>query len=143
MSQVLKFIYNCWVCLTFLNQNGRSGFVYRSSQTSHSWFCLQRSCRQVKIGFIRKITACSNSFLFPFFYPHSHYFRQVLEALRYCHDHNIIHRDLRPHNILLANKENSAPVKLAGFGCAKRLAEGDTVSSSGRKNMEPSSVLFG
>jgi serine/threonine protein kinase len=61
--------------------------------------------------------------------PHSHYFRQVLEALRYCHDHNIIHRDLRPHNILLANKENSAPVKLAGFGCAKRLTEGDTVSS--------------
>lgn len=59
----------------------------------------------------------------------SHYFRQVLEALRYCHDHNIIHRDLRPHNILLANKENSAPVKLAGFGCAKRLTEGDTVSS--------------
>lgn len=58
----------------------------------------------------------------------SHYFRQVLEALRYCHDHDIIHRDLRPQNILLANKENSAPVKLAGFGCAKRLTDGDLVS---------------
>jgi serine/threonine protein kinase len=59
----------------------------------------------------------------------SHYFRQVLEALRYCHDHDIIHRDLRPHNILLANKENSAPVKLAGFGCAKRLTDEDVVTS--------------
>ncbi|XP_057365190.1 peripheral plasma membrane protein CASK-like isoform X1 [Daphnia carinata] len=61
----------------------------------------------------------------------SHYFRQVLEALRYCHDHDIIHRDLRPHNILLANKENSAPVKLAGFGCAKRVTDED-VATSGR-----------
>lgn len=59
----------------------------------------------------------------------SHYFRQVLEALRYCHDHDIIHRDLRPHNILLANKENSAPVKLAGFGCAKRITDEDVATS--------------
>lgn len=53
----------------------------------------------------------------------------MLEALRYCHDHDIVHRDLRPHNILLANKENSAPVKLAGFGCAKRLSDEDMVTS--------------
>ena len=59
----------------------------------------------------------------------SHYFRQVLEAVCYCHDNNIVHRDIRPHNILLANKENSAPVKLAGFGCAQRLRGGDSVSS--------------
>jgi len=55
----------------------------------------------------------------------SHYFRQILEALLYCHDNDIIHGDIRPHNILLANKENSAPVKLAGFGCAKRVNGGD------------------
>ena len=67
-----------------------------------------------------------NSLLYPL---RSHYFRQVLEALRYCHDHDVIHRDLRPQNILLANKENSAPVKLAGFGCAKRLMNGDLVPS--------------
>jgi len=59
----------------------------------------------------------------------SHYFRQVLEAVCYCHDNNIIHRDLRPQNIMLANKENSAPVKLVGFGCAQRLRGGDSVSS--------------
>ena len=48
-----------------------------------------------------------------------------MEALLYCHDNDIIHGDIRPHNILLANKENSAPVKLAGFGCAKRVNGGD------------------
>ncbi|KAF8567703.1 hypothetical protein P879_06183 [Paragonimus westermani] len=48
----------------------------------------------------------------------SHYLRQVLEAMRYCHDNNIIHRDLKPHCVILANQENSAPVKLSGFGLA-------------------------
>lgn len=102
--------------------------MYRSRQTCYIRFRLQRSCCQVRIGeeLRRDSNNCILIFLSP---PHSHYFRQVLEALRYCHDHNIIHRDLRPHNILLANKENSAPVKLAGFGCAKRLTEGDSISS--------------
>ena len=59
----------------------------------------------------------------------SHYFRQVLEALLYCHDNDIIHRDIRPHNILLANKENSAPVKLAGFGSAKRVNGGNLITA--------------
>jgi len=59
----------------------------------------------------------------------SHYFRQVLEALLYCHDHDIIHRDVRPHNILLANKENSAPVKLSGFGRAKRIINDSLIPS--------------
>ncbi|KAF6780141.1 hypothetical protein AHF37_00349 [Paragonimus kellicotti] len=38
--------------------------------------------------------------------------------MRYCHDNNIIHRDLKPHCVILANQENSAPVKLSGFGLA-------------------------
>ncbi|ODN03179.1 Peripheral plasma membrane protein CASK [Orchesella cincta] len=51
----------------------------------------------------------------------SHYMRQILDAIRYCHENDIIHRDIKPHCVLLATKENSAPVKLGGFGLAIQL----------------------
>ncbi|VDD80453.1 unnamed protein product [Mesocestoides corti] len=51
----------------------------------------------------------------------SHYMRQVLEAIKYCHENNIIHRDLKPHCVVLANKQNSAPAKIGGFGVADQL----------------------
>ncbi|XP_014678068.1 PREDICTED: peripheral plasma membrane protein CASK-like, partial [Priapulus caudatus] len=53
----------------------------------------------------------------------SHYIRQILEAVRYCHENDIIHRDIKPHCMLLANKDNSAPVKVGGFGIACQLPE--------------------
>ncbi|XP_043482825.1 peripheral plasma membrane protein CASK isoform X5 [Leptopilina heterotoma] len=55
-----------------------------------------------------------------------HYMRQILEALRYCHENDIIHRDLKPQCALLAGKENSAPVKLRGFGVAVQLSSSQT-----------------
>ena len=51
----------------------------------------------------------------------SHYMRQILEALRHCHDNDIVHRDIKPHCVLLATRENSAPVKIGGFGVAVQL----------------------
>ncbi|XP_061704961.1 peripheral plasma membrane protein CASK isoform X3 [Cydia pomonella] len=50
-----------------------------------------------------------------------HYMRQILEALRYCHENDIVHRDVRPHCVLLAGRDNCAPVKLGGFGVAAQL----------------------
>lgn len=54
--------------------------------------------------------------------------RQILDALRYCHENDIIHRDIKPHCVLLASKENSAPVKLGGFGVAIQLHNGQYVN---------------
>ncbi|XP_071451420.1 peripheral plasma membrane protein CASK isoform X6 [Hetaerina americana] len=79
----------------------------------------------------------------------SHYMRQVLEALRYCHENDIVHRDVKPHCILLANKENSAPVKLGGFGVAVQLMDGrpqptgdDILISEYRPNLSHSGRLY-
>lgn len=60
--------------------------------------------------------------------------RQVLEALRYCHDNDIIHRDIKPHCVLLTSKENSAPVKLGGFGVAIQLQDGQVVNGGELQN---------
>lgn len=54
--------------------------------------------------------------------------RQVLEALRYCHENDIIHRDIKPECVLLATIENSAPVKLGGFGVAVQLPDRTTLN---------------
>ncbi|XP_052863683.1 peripheral plasma membrane protein CASK-like [Anopheles cruzii] len=62
-----------------------------------------------------------------------HYMRQILEALRYCHENDIIHRDVRPACALLATADNSAPVKLGGFGSAVQLPSGrDSVETHER-----------
>lgn len=59
--------------------------------------------------------------------------RQILEALRYCHENDIIHRDVRPACALLATIDNSAPVKLGGFGAAIQLPNGrDTLDAHGK-----------
>ncbi|VDO15992.1 unnamed protein product, partial [Brugia timori] len=51
----------------------------------------------------------------------SHYMRQLMQALEYMHGQGIIHRDIRPHNVVLASKDNSAPLKLTGFGVSLKL----------------------
>lgn len=78
-----------------------------------------------------KVALIENSCLFAS--SHSHYMRQILESLRYCHENDIIHRDIRPACALLATTDNSAPVKLGGFGAAVQLPNGrDSVETYGR-----------
>ncbi|CAJ0938040.1 unnamed protein product, partial [Mesorhabditis belari] len=55
----------------------------------------------------------------------SHYMKQLLQALEYLHSNFIVHRDIRPHNLVLASKDNSAPLKVTGFGVALKLSEGN------------------
>jgi serine/threonine protein kinase len=45
------------------------------------------------------------------------YFRQVAEALAYAHKQGVIHRDIKPNNLLLSADKKT--VKVADFGVAK------------------------
>ncbi|KAF0714900.1 hypothetical protein As57867_003632, partial [Aphanomyces stellatus] len=44
--------------------------------------------------------------------------RLILDAVKYCHDHNIVHRNIKPENFFLLSATDNTTVKLGGFGCA-------------------------
>jgi calcium/calmodulin-dependent serine protein kinase len=62
----------------------------------------------------------------------SHYVKQLCEACRFMHSLSIVHRDVRPHNVLLANKENNSPLKMRGFGIAYKLTSANDRCPPGR-----------
>ncbi len=48
-----------------------------------------------------------------------HYLRQILSALEFAHNHRILHRDIRPSNILITKAGNQ--VKITDFGTSTLL----------------------
>ncbi|KAK4447956.1 putative serine/threonine-protein kinase [Podospora aff. communis PSN243] len=52
--------------------------------------------------------------------------RQLIQGVQYMHDNGFAHRDLKPHNILIASTAPSWRVKIADFGISKRSVQGGT-----------------
>lgn len=55
-----------------------------------------------------------------------HYIRQVGAALQVVHKSGLLHRDIKPQNIIL--RENTDQVVLIDFGIAREFAEGETLA---------------
>ncbi len=58
-----------------------------------------------------------------------HYFKQILSGLGVAHEQGVIHRDLKPGNILIESATDT--VKLADFGLARIIKEEVTLTRSG------------
>eukprot|EP00063_Salmo_salar_P058945 XP_014033780.1 PREDICTED: serine/threonine-protein kinase/endoribonuclease IRE1-like [Salmo salar] len=50
--------------------------------------------------------------------------QQTMIGLKHLHSHEIVHRDVKPHNILLKDHTGSVTVKISDFGMSKQLADG-------------------
>ena len=49
--------------------------------------------------------------------------RQLLEAIQFCHVHNVAHRDIKPDNIVI-DKESQGAIKLVDFSAAQPFNQG-------------------
>eukprot|EP01012_Entosiphon_sulcatum_P009404 TRINITY_DN15276_c0_g1_i1.p1 TRINITY_DN15276_c0_g1~~TRINITY_DN15276_c0_g1_i1.p1 ORF type:complete len:390 (-),score=44.64 TRINITY_DN15276_c0_g1_i1:31-1200(-) len=56
------------------------------------------------------------------------YSRQILEGLRYLHEHGIVHRDVKPLNAIL---DKNGVVKLVDFGTARQVGDITSMEFSG------------
>ncbi|KAE8692872.1 PRA1 family protein A2 isoform 2 [Hibiscus syriacus] len=50
-----------------------------------------------------------------------HFMQQLAAGLQVLHDNNLIHRDLKPQNLLLTTNDSNAVLKIADFGFARSL----------------------
>ncbi|KAB8349461.1 hypothetical protein FH972_023488 [Carpinus fangiana] len=62
--------------------------------------------------------------------------RQILQAVRYLHQHGIVHRDLKPENILMTSFRDGARVVVTDFGLSRFLPGFDVVQCSKLQRME-------
>lgn len=55
----------------------------------------------------------------------ANYMKQILGVLCYLHKKNIVHRDVKPENLLLTDESPAASLKLIDFGSSRRFREGE------------------
>ena len=62
--------------------------------------------------------------------------RQVLDGLTHAHDVGVIHRDIKPRNILVSQQAGGLKAKLADFGLAKYFADAGFSRFSGENEIK-------
>lgn len=56
------------------------------------------------------------------------YFRQIVQAIHYCHELHVVHRDLKPENVVFFQKLGL--VKLTDFGFSNKFDPGEQLQTS-------------
>ena len=70
------------------------------------------------------------------------YFRQIVEAISYCHKLHVVHRDLKPENVVFFEK--SGLVKLTDFGFSNMFVPGKNLETScGSLSYSAPEILLG
>jgi len=62
-------------------------------------------------------------------------FKQMMNAVAYCHSQGICHRDLKPENILFLTKDENSPIKVIDFGLSKIFGEKSPIEK-GKKQVK-------
>jgi serine/threonine protein kinase len=52
----------------------------------------------------------------------AHVIRELMDVVKYCHEMGVVHRDIKPDNVLLTS---AGRLKLADFGLAVRITDGN------------------
>ena len=42
--------------------------------------------------------------------------QQIIEAIKHCHDNDIVHRDIKPENLMMVSPEDDSKIRLVDFG---------------------------
>lgn len=72
------------------------------------------------------------------------YVADIIMALEYLHERNIVYRDLKPENVIISIQDNGH-VKMCDFGFAKRLRNKDmrTYTKCGTPNYIAPEIVLG
>ena len=67
--------------------------------------------------------------LYVYFSEAASVMKDIGSAVKYLHDNNIAHRDVKPENLLYSSKEPNAVLKLTDFGFAKLTTKDNSLNT--------------